>query len=145
MTLTIDDHMYDPRLIGVWRSDAKRTGRELAARRDIPARNKKGLRRLFGKLELRYTRTRCYATLSGNTESSSYRVVAKDSSSVAIVSYEPLLDAEVISHLHFDGSHVWVAVGTGLFREFFKRVRPGNSAAPRKTNGRALNRPPSRL
>lgn len=115
--------MHDSRLVGVWRSDAKRTERELAARRDIPARSKKGLGRLLGKLELRYTRTRCYATLNGHTESSPYRVVAKDSSSVAIVSYDWLLEAEVISHIHFDGSHVWVSVGTGLFREFFKRVR----------------------
>ena len=132
--------MHDPRLVGVWRSDAKRTGRELAARRDIPAANKKGLRRLFGKLELRFTRTRCYATLNGHTESSSYRVVAKDSSSAAIVSYEPLLDASVISHLHFDGSHVWVLVGSGLFREFFKRVRPSDrlpnhAAAARRKAG----------
>src|SRR5207249_1979977 len=113
MTLTIDDHMYDPRLIGVWRSDGQRTGRELAARRDIPARNKKRLRGLFGKLELRYTSNRCYATLNGHTDSSAYRVVAKDSSSLAIVSYDRLLEADVISHVHFDGSHIWVAVGTG--------------------------------
>jgi hypothetical protein len=51
-------------------------------------------------------------------------VVAKDSSSVAIVTYDRLLEAEMISHLHFDGSHFWTGVGTGLFREFFKRVRP---------------------
>lgn len=62
--------MYDPRLVGVWRSDAKRTGRELAARRDIPTRSKKGLSRLFGKLEFRFTRTKCYATLNGHTERS---------------------------------------------------------------------------
>ena len=72
--------MYDLRLRGVWRSDATRTGREIAARCDIPAGNRKALRRLFGKLELRYTRTRCYATLNGHTEISTYRVVAKDSS-----------------------------------------------------------------
>jgi hypothetical protein len=132
--------MYDPRLVGAWRSDAKRTGRELAARRDVPAQSKKGLQLLLGKLELRFTRTRCYATLKGHTESSSYRVVAKDSSSVAIVSYDSLLEAEVISHLHFDGSHVWVSVGTGLFREFFKRVRLGQSAAARKTTSRPLKR-----
>ena len=137
--------MHDSRLIGVWRSDAKRTGIELAARGDIPARNERRLRGLFGKLELQYTRTRCYASLNGHTESSAYRIVAKDSSSVAIVSYDRLLEADVIAHVHFDGSHIWVAVGSGLFREFFKRVRPGNSAAPRKTNGRALKRPQSRL
>jgi hypothetical protein len=42
--------------------------------------------------------------------------------SASFVSDEPLLNTEVISH--FDGSPVWVVVGTGLFREFFKRVRP---------------------
>jgi hypothetical protein len=114
--------MLDSRLIGVWRSDGRRTGRELAARSDIPPRNKKRLRELFGKLELRYTRTRCYATLDGHTENSAYKVVAKDASSVAIVSYDRWLDADVISHIHFEGSHIWIAVGAGLFREFFKRV-----------------------
>jgi hypothetical protein len=134
--------MYDTRLLGRWRSDAKRTGRELAARRDISARQKAGLRRLFGKLELRYTRNRCYATLSGRTEHFPYSVVAKDSSSVAIVSYDALLEQPKISHFHFDGSHMWVAVGTGRFREFFKRVQTleSSSAHPRSTRRRAPSR-----
>jgi len=37
--------MYDPRLIGTWRSDARRTSHEIAARRDIPAAKKSKLRR----------------------------------------------------------------------------------------------------
>jgi hypothetical protein len=114
--------MHDTRLLGRWRSDATRTARDLTARRDIPAQQKAALRRLFGKMELRYTRKRCYSTLDGHTQSVPYQVVAKDPSSVAIVSYDLLLEQPTISHLHFDGSHMWVPVGTGLFREFFKRV-----------------------
>jgi hypothetical protein len=116
--------MYDSRLVGVWRSDAKRTGRELAARRDIPARNKRGLRRLFWKACASLYAHTMLRNPEWTQESTVYRVVAKNSSSVAIVSYEPMLNAEVISHLHFDGSHMWMTVGTGLFREFFMRVRP---------------------
>ena len=54
--------MYEPRLFGTWQSDAKRSRREIDARRDIPAKSKKMLRGLVGQLQLRYTRTACYAT-----------------------------------------------------------------------------------
>ena len=89
--------MHDRRLLGRWRSDARRTGRDLAARGDISARRKAELRRLIGKLELRYTRNRCYSTLNGHTESFPYRVVAEDPSSVAIVSDDTLLEQPMIS------------------------------------------------
>ena len=77
--------MYDSRLVGTWKSDARRTAGEIAARRDIAASRKVRLRRLFGKLVVRYTKTRCYATLNGRTEVCRYSVVAKDQSSVAVV------------------------------------------------------------
>jgi hypothetical protein len=135
MPKTPNRRLYDTRLLGRWRSDARRTGQDLAARRDISATQKRWLRGLFGRLELRYTRNRCYATLDGRTEGFPYSVVAKDSSSVAVVSYDAQLEGATISHLHFDGSHMWVAVGTGMFREFFKRVQEprGSSAIPRGT------------
>jgi hypothetical protein len=48
-------------------------------------------------------------------------VVARDSTSVAIVALDPLPGKDVIFHLHFDGPHLWVNVGNGIFREFFAR------------------------
>jgi hypothetical protein len=78
---------------------------------------------MFGKLGLRFTRTRCYSTLDGSTSSAPYVVVAKDSSSVATVSRD-VLGEDTISHMHFEGSRFWIHVGSGLFREFFKRVDP---------------------
>ena len=114
------DGMQDRRLVGTWRSDSKRTWPEVEARKDITNKRKQGLRALFGRLELRYTRTACYVTLDGDTQRMPYRVVARDASSVAIVIDDPVAGPR-ISHIHFDGLHYWVAV-EGKFREFFRRV-----------------------
>lgn len=119
--------MHESRLLGTWRSDARRTKRELAARRDISPADRRMLGRLFGKLELRYTRSRCFATLDGRTESGPYTVVARDDTSVAIVALDPLTGKDVIFHLHFDGPRFWVNVGNGMFREYFARKRSGGT------------------
>ena len=113
--------MRDSRLLGMWRSDSRRTLRDLRARRDISPKAQRVIGALFGKLELRFTSTRCYSTLDGSTSSAPYVVVAKDSSSVATVS------DETISHIHFEGSRFWINVGSGLFREFFKRIEPAKN------------------
>lgn len=115
--------MQDSRLIGIWRSDARRTSLDVAARRDISTTKQKKLLQLFGKLELRYTPTRCYSTLNGQVTASRYRVVAKDSSSVALVVSDALAGEQIV-HLHFEGSHYWIVLGSGRMREFFKRVPP---------------------
>jgi hypothetical protein len=112
--------MNDSRLLGTWQSDSRRTDREIAARRDIPASTKARLRPLFGKLVLRYTKTRCYATLGGETEVSRYVVAAKDSSSVAVVYVDPVEGTETISHIHFEGRHYWISLGR--IREYFRRI-----------------------
>ena len=114
--------MYDLRLIGTWRSDARRTLREIGRRRDIPASKKSKLRRFFGKLELRYTRTHCHARLGDAVTVTRYTVVAKDSSSAAVVSLDPLAGRQ-ISHIHFQGNWYWVSLGSGQMREFFKRIK----------------------
>ena len=113
--------MIDSRLLGVWRSDARRTRLELAARRDILARSRPSLVRLFGKIELTFTRTRCHSTFDGSTLSAAYRVLAKDASSVATIGEDG-----TISHIHFERSGFWINVGNGKFREFFKKVVPPN-------------------
>jgi hypothetical protein len=137
--------MYDARLLGVWRSDASRTVRELRARRDISPKAKRGLSKLFGKVELTFTRTRCHMTLDGETETVRYVVVAKDSSSVATVNRD-VMGKNVISHIHFEGSRFWINVGIGRFREFFKRVGPSNVRQPanrvrRKAKSRRRSHP----
>lgn len=113
--------MYDFRLVGSWRSDSRRTSLEIAARRDITAARKRKLLRFFGKLELRYTPTLCYASLNGQLSVNRYRVLAKDSSSVVLLMSNPIARKQIV-HIHFEGSRYWVILGSSGMREFCKRM-----------------------
>jgi hypothetical protein len=114
--------MFDRRLLGRWRSDKRRTLRDLNARRDISPKAKRLLSKMFGKLEIRFTRTRCRTTLNDESSTTRYVVVAKDLSSVAIVSRSWASGKDAITHIHFENSSYWIHVGTGKFREFFTRI-----------------------
>ncbi len=54
---------------------------------------------------------------------SRYRLLAKDSSSAAILSFDSFA-GEQIHHINFEGPHYWIFLGSGKIREFFKRVKP---------------------
>ena len=110
----------DSRLIWRWRSDREKTAAELTARSDIPDKKKTALIGLFGKLELRYTRWRCYSTLDGSTQTAWYRVVAKDAESAVVVSYGNF--GKSIYHVHFDDEYYWIILGRSNIREYFRRV-----------------------
>ncbi len=121
MSLALRSKLRDKRLWGTWRSDARRTGREIAARNDIPETQKKNLKKLFGKLQIKYTQTRAYATLNGHTESWSYTVVGKDSAGVVILSSTGREEESRLTHIHFEEPFFWISLGNGRIREFFKR------------------------
>ena len=127
--------MYDSRLIGTWRSDAHKTSLEIAARRDITTAKKEKLQRFFGKLELRYTPTRCYSHLNGQVSVNRYIVVAKDSSSVALLVSDPIMGDHIV-HIHFERSHYWIILGSGRMREFFKRVARPTMKSTKVTKSR---------
>ena len=113
--------MQDSRLLGTWKSDARRTLKELRLRRDMTAKRLAWFRKAFGKLELRFTRERMYSELRGSREWVRYRVAAKDDDSVAVVYTDPTTGEEHISHMNFRKDHYWIALEGGI-REFFKRV-----------------------
>ncbi len=112
--------MHDRRLIGTWRSDRNRTGGEISARRDVSRSQAQRLRQLFGDLELRYTRARCYSSFKGHTEVTTYRVVAKDLTSVVVAYLNADSGEETLSHLHFEGRYYWVCLGA--IREYFRKT-----------------------
>ena len=68
--------------------------------------------------------------MDGNTEANPYVVIGKDEWSVATRSLDLLTGKRRITHIHFEGEHFWVTVGTGAVREFFKRVRTTRKAVP---------------
>jgi hypothetical protein len=122
--------MRDPRLLGTWRSDGARTARDIDARKDIAPRHQRTLAALFGQLVLRYTRTRCYATLGETTTVSRYAVVGKNADEVLVVSHDETgTRGDGLQHIHFEGDSYWIALGP--FREFFRRIDAPSTAAPR--------------
>ena len=113
--------MIDKRLLGTWKSDLRRTAREARARHLVPEEKIKNFKRLFGKLPLRFTRTRIYRDFEGEKSVLPYRMVAKDAYSVAILA-PGLFEEEEIWHIHFDGPYHWVWPNMARFPEYFKRV-----------------------
>jgi hypothetical protein len=124
--------MKDSRLIGTWKSDGRKTAKEIAARRDIAASKKVKLRRFFGKLELHYTQSRCYLRLGNYVSVNRYTVVAKDAWSTALVVFDPVAGKQIV-HIHFEGEHYWITLGSGRMREFFKRVSSKSTGTRKKT------------
>jgi hypothetical protein len=113
--------MRDQRLLGTWRSDRRRTARDINARSDIPKSRRAKLIAIFGHLTLRYTPTRCHSTFRGDTESCAYKVVAKNAEGVLVVRPgDSLTGEDSLQHVRFEGKHCWVSLGA--FREYFRRV-----------------------
>jgi hypothetical protein len=132
--------MRDRRLLGRWRSDGERTARDIAARSDLDSRHKKTLMGMFGQLELRYTPTRCYATLGETTSYARYSVVGKNADEVLVVSHDETgTRGDGLQHIHFEGDSYWISLGP--FREFFRRVRAKTAL---KSAGAPRSRPRSR-
>ena len=121
--------MNDSRLLGTWISDRRRTIGHLERNRPLPPEKRKALEKIFGRLRLRYTPTRCYATLNGDTDALPYRVLAKNSEGTVLMGRslpESLAPEEQIQHLRFVSDDLyWVCLG-GI-HEFFRRVKaPSN-------------------
>jgi hypothetical protein len=134
--------MRDRRLLGTWQSDGPRTVRDIEARQDIPARHRRTFADMFGRLVLRYTPTRCYATLGETTTVSRYTVVGRNADEVLVVSHDETgARGDGLQHIHFEGDRYWISLGP--FREFFRRVAatPAPSARGRGSRPRARRAP----
>ena len=126
--------MFDRRLIGVWRSDFSRTKKEIEARRDISPKRRRALLGLIGRLTLRYTRTRCHATLDDHTESLPYRVLARSTDEVVLAT--PTSFTGEFELIHFEGKNLyWIHVSMAGFREYFRRL-PATRGAVRQSRPR---------
>ncbi|QEL16930.1 hypothetical protein [Limnoglobus roseus] len=115
----------DPRLLGTWRSDRRRTFRHFKPKAGCSPRSLRLFKGLFGKLVIRWDRRTCHTDLDGFCQAVRYEVVASDAVSVVVRLREGLTGEERLQHIHFDGDHYWVALGGGSLCEFFRRVPPG--------------------
>ena len=115
--------MTDTRLLGTWQSDLRKTSQDARDRCGIPAAKRKKFKLLFGRLRVRFTRTRIYSECEGRKSVTPYRVAAKDAHSVAILApglLDP--DEQEIYHIHFEGRYYWIRLALANFPEYFRRI-----------------------
>jgi len=121
--------LIDKRLLGTWQCDVRRTMKEVRNRREFKEIDYKGMRFLFSKWSMKYTRKKIYCYHNGKLISSSnYTVLGKDSESVAVLEkdYKGLEDVQEfveegsISQINFfDNNHYWI--NFGIVKSWYKR------------------------
>jgi len=121
--------MIERRLLGTWVSDRRRTLADAEKRLRLRAKHRRAMAVIFGKLRLRYTRSRCFSTLDGHTDALPYRVLATNSEGTVVTGRslpEWLTREEQIQHIRFVSDNLyWVCLG-GI-HEYFRRVKtPSN-------------------
>lgn len=128
-------------LLGTWKSVKQRTLRTYGPYQNFSGAKQRRIGAIFGKLELRYTRTFCFVTLNGITTRERYDVVAEDADSIVVRTYsdqmkklvDPIilrgieeLFAPRLQHLHLESirgrDYYWV--GIRVLVEWFVRQRP---------------------
>lgn len=88
-----------------------------------------------------FKRSTVVTEYNGRIESSHYRVLGKDSNSVAIVSWDDSGPrAGDIEHIHFERGGFWVLIGKGPNIEWFKRTTAKVSNSPLQRAARPRRR-----
>jgi hypothetical protein len=121
-----------PTIRGTWRSDRRRTIAEWRFKKFRSKSKRESFLRIFGKLMVTYGARRQTLQYDDLTFSNTYRVEARDSSTIVIRIFE---DGEGPGHLqclYFETPDLyWITVGWN--REWFHR-------APRKRPNKSLER-----
>ena len=139
---------FDKRLLGVWKSDRRRTFQEWSWNKKLTPQKRKRFQSFFGELEVIYNRNKIISKLRHRNweQSRRYAIVATDETSIAIVQFgkleiknrrkydvvnlqmvdELFPSKSKIEHIHFDRNHYWISLGNGRNREFFRKIRNGN-------------------
>ncbi len=118
----------DKRLLGTWQSDRHRTIQGLKWRRNSTAAGRKKFAALFGRLVVRYTRTKIRSGFEDEApDSQPYEVLTSDSDSVAILSYVDWRKEMRIQYIRFDGNDYYWTIDPIGTKEWFRRISPASS------------------
>ena len=113
--------MIDKRLLGRWKSDKRKSLRELRARGDVTPEFLEFFARVSGKLTIHYRAKTKVVSGMGEPARSRYEVVGSDDDSVVLRSYNDFTQSHELSHIFFDGDDAyWVPIGK--YREWFRRI-----------------------
>ena len=122
---------FDRRLIGSWKSDRRRTFKHYRPKAGCSAASLRKFKALFGKLVIRWGRTKSYSELDGHQSVAAYEVVASDADSVVIRYHDTLAGEDRLRQIHFVDDYYWITVGGGLC-EWFRRVPSGDAPPVRR-------------
>jgi hypothetical protein len=114
--------MVDKRLLGEWKSDRRRTLKDWNWPKVPTAARKRKFYALFGRLKIKYTRTKLHTWMDGKKlDVQNYETLACDSQSVAIVCPTVLEPEGRIYHINFEGNDAyWISLSSSNV-EWFKR------------------------
>jgi len=115
--------MLEPRLIGIWKSDRRRTFQQWKPQQHSTPQSLRKFKAMFGKLTLHYRPRTFISTYDGHQERQRYEVVARDSVSVVIRHFDKLADEPRLSQICFEGDDSYVLLTQWGFLEWFRRVK----------------------
>jgi hypothetical protein len=122
--VTGDAPIAEPRLIGVWQSDADANIGELRRTQSITDQQERELRRTKFKTKVTYTDKMMATDEDGDVESQGYQVVSINGDDVVITTWFNTTRQEEEVHIRFTGPDTyWLQVKQFGLNECFRRVR----------------------
>jgi hypothetical protein len=120
-------------LVGTWRSDRARTVAQWVFPKRLAAKRRKEFDAIFGKMQVRYSRTKHTTTYMGKTLSCPYRVLWSKGSAEfpQLILIFMAGNDETAQHVFFDSPNSYYIQG-GKCAEFFKRVPLPRVAKPQE-------------
>jgi hypothetical protein len=114
----------DSRLLGTWKSDADATIAEFKKTKPVSDKTEQGLRKIFGKLKVTYTRSTITTDFDGTVDTQPYEVVAKEGNVVALRYFSSQTQKDETARIEFvDSDTYWLEMRQAKLRECFRRVR----------------------
>jgi hypothetical protein len=112
----------DKRLLGVWKSNRKRTVSEWRFNSALSPKKRQQFLKIFGRLIITYTPRFRTWKMDEYRNRHQYTVLGKDWHSVAIKYVFPVTAEDLIEYIVFEGEDSYYVI-MGKNREWFKRVK----------------------
>jgi len=120
---TADQNTYDPRLIGIWKSDKERTIEWLRENRNFSEERIERISKIFGKLKLTITETSAISEYEGNVEEQPNDIIAIEGDTIAVRADNGLTGCSEIRLIRIEDDNTY-SIYQDMFdiREYFKRI-----------------------
>lgn len=126
--------LIDGRLLGRWKSDRRRTFRDVALKRGSPEARRRFMA-LFGKLIVTWRPTTVIDELNGQIWKGEYEIIAKDELGVVVRTYDDIFTGgDRHWRIEFEEGGYYRVMGGASVIEYFRKL--DDPAAPRKTKKR---------